>query len=568
MKSTLKRIYGLFDRKERQTLIVLFCLGLTVSIIETLGISLLVPFIAIATTPKLILENLYLKTVFEYLNLESTIEFVVVLGIMLIVFFFIRAIVNLVHLNAITRFSNEKQHKLKVKLFSAYINSPYKSYVKRNSAEYSKDLMVEANHTIQLVLSFLNILSESMIVILLVMIMFVADYKIAMVVGLLSLMSAFFILKPLKSRIKKIGILRTSSVEKMQRTINEAFSNFKLVKLVGNQDDEVNRFSQSSNDHKEAINSFLVWSVMPKYILESVGFSTIVAIVIYSLVAYENPSMVIGIISLYAVAFYRLLPSLNKILSNLNQIRFYENSLGLLHGIDEIKTECLGDRQVTFNNSLEIKNLSFSYGSNRVLDKVNLNILKKDKVAFIGESGSGKSTFVSLIMGLHQAKDGLLALDGASLNKDNFTSWRSKIGYIPQDIYLFDGTVAENVVYGRPYSDEKLKSALKSAKIYDFLSKKQGIDTKVGEGGVQLSGGQKQRIAIARALYSNPELLILDEATSALDTKVEKQIMDEIYELSSGMTLIVVAHRLSTISSCNKIIRFEKGKLTEVSSID
>ena len=202
--------------------------------------------------------------------------------------------------------------------------------------------------------------------------------------------------------------------------------------------------------------------------------------------------------------------------------------------------------------------------SKNVLNDINITIKKGSKVAFIGESGSGKSTLVNIIIGLYQPTNGKLLVDGTLINEQNVDSWRGKIGYIPQSVYLFDGTVGENIAFGSSYDKKKVESCLKKARIFDFLSLKEGQDTIVGEGGVMLSGGQMQRVAIARALYLEPEVLILDEATSALDTDMEKEIMNEIYDISKDKTLIIIAHRLSTLDKCEVIYKIENGKLNNV----
>jgi ABC-type multidrug transport system fused ATPase/permease subunit len=197
------------------------------------------------------------------------------------------------------------------------------------------------------------------------------------------------------------------------------------------------------------------------------------------------------------------------------------------------------------------------------LNSINLTINKGDKIAFVGKSGSGKSTLVDLIIGLYQPSQGELCIDGVPINKSNLQNWRSQIGYIPQQVYLFDGTIAENVCFGRKIDQSLLEKTLKQANIFNFLQGKQGVKTIVGEGGIQLSGGQKQRIAIARALYGQPEILVLDEATSALDDKTEKKIMHEIYQISQNKTLIIIAHRLSTIKRCDVVYEI-KNKTIDI----
>ena len=226
-------------------------------------------------------------------------------------------------------------------------------------------------------------------------------------------------------------------------------------------------------------------------------------------------------------------------------------------------TENLAINKIYFKREIILQNIGFAYQDKQILAGVDLTIRKGDKVAFIGESGVGKSTLVDLIVGLHQPHSGTMLIDGIQLDSNNLQSWRSQIGYIPQQVYLFDGTVLENVCFGRPVDRELLEMTLKQVNILDFLNSKQGVDTLVGEGGVQLSGGQKQRIAIARALYGKPEVLVLDEATSSLDGETELRIMQEIYRVSQNKTLIVIAHRLSTIEGCNRIFKISHGNVIE-----
>ncbi|WP_445079982.1 ATP-binding cassette domain-containing protein, partial [Campylobacter jejuni] len=214
---------------------------------------------------------------------------------------------------------------------------------------------------------------------------------------------------------------------------------------------------------------------------------------------------------------------------------------------------------------LKICNLSFGYEGKKYLFKnLNLNIKKGEKIAFIGESGCGKSTLVDLIIGLLKPKEGQILIDEQELNANNTKNYRQKIGYIPQNIYLFNDSIAKNITFGDAVDEEKLNRVIKQANLEHFIKNlPQGVQTKVGDGGSNLSGGQKQRIAIARALYLEPEMLVLDEATSALDTQSEAKIMDEIYKISKDKTMIIIAHRLSTITQCDKVYRLEHGKLKE-----
>jgi ATP-binding cassette subfamily B protein/ATP-binding cassette subfamily C protein len=238
------------------------------------------------------------------------------------------------------------------------------------------------------------------------------------------------------------------------------------------------------------------------------------------------------------------------------------HSLDLVYEAAQIPVAHEGNETLVFNKTITINNVSFKYATgDEVIQNISLNIQKGEKIAITGESGCGKSTLVDIIIGINEPVSGSVSIDNTLLAKNNICSWRKKIGYIPQSIYLFDGTVAENVTIGSFHDDEKIKQVLITANIWDFLETKDGINTKVGEKGIQLSGGQQQRIGIARALYDDPEILVLDEATSSLDTETESKIMDEIYCVSKNKTLIVIAHRLSTIERCDRKIKLENGKI-------
>jgi ABC-type multidrug transport system fused ATPase/permease subunit len=270
-------------------------------------------------------------------------------------------------------------------------------------------------------------------------------------------------------------------------------------------------------------------------------------------------SYILPTLSLFVLALYRLLPSVNRIVSGYNALLYHHKSIDIVNEELQIAQENLKHEKVNFKSRIELSNVNFSYHEKAILEDITLTITKGEKIAFIGESGSGKSTLVDLIIGLYQPNKGEMRVDDVLIDRSNLQNWRSQIGYIPQQIYLFDGTIAENVCFGRELDKVFLEKVLEQVNIFKFLQTKQGVDTLVGEGGIQLSGGQKQRIAIARALYGRPEMLVLDEATSALDEETEKKIMKEIYQISQDKTLIIVAHRLSTIKNCDKVYETKDG---------
>jgi ATP-binding cassette subfamily C protein len=334
------------------------------------------------------------------------------------------------------------------------------------------------------------------------------------------------------------------------------------LRLKGNEKEIFETFSDSTQkiSRAEIITSTL--GTIPKNILENLGFSLLIAAVCFILWRYNSAAMVIPVITMYALALYRMLPAVNRILQDANAIAYNQNSLNKIFEDINLETDQEGSEPVAFSKFVRGENLWFSYlTGGSVIKDVSFEIRIGEKVALTGESGSGKTTLADIMIGIFKPLEGSLFIDDTLLDNTNVRAWRSKIGYIPQSIYLFDGTVAENVVFGSEPDEEKIILVLKKAKIWDFLESKDGIHTLVGEGGIQLSGGQKQRIGIARALYNEPEVLVLDEATSSLDDATEAQIMEEIYDISGNKTLIVIAHRLSTIKRCDRHIYIEDGRI-------
>jgi len=483
-------------------------------------------------------------------------------GLFLIGFYIFRAFYSIFYNYLLNKFAFGRFHAFAFRLFKNYTNLPYKRFVKRNSAELIKTIVNEASNLSFYIQSLLLMFSEFFTVVLLYALLLLMDWKMTLVLTILLGAKVLFLLFFLKKRIEKEGTRRSTMQSKFYKILNETFGNFKIIKLIQNEEKLYSEFSSISHGYAKANIVSNTLNQLPRLSLETIGFSVLIGIVVYVLFEYNDASFVLPIISMYALALYRILPALNRILSNYNTLLFLSNSLDIVYSDLSYTPQTEGKDFIDFKNKIELTNVSFEYNKNKkVLENINISINKGDKVAFVGESGSGKSTLVDLIIGLYKPLSGEIVIDDKELTSDNVKSYRSKVGYIPQSIYLFDGTVGENVAFGYEYDKEKIIEVLKKANIYDFLSSKEGIDTLVGDGGIQLSGGQKQRIGIARALYSDPEILVLDEATSALDNETEAKIMDEIYETSQDKTLLIIAHRLSTIERCDRKIMLSNGKI-------
>ena len=563
--SMYRKLISLLTRHDKKFLILLAIFSIFIALIEMVGITAIMPFVSVASNFSLIESNHYYKAVYDFFHFKSPVEFVIAFGLVLILFYIIRGGLNLLYFYLLAKFANGRMHLLAFRLFENYLGMSYHSFINKKSSELSKAIINETEYLTRMITAILLMISESFVVILIYSAMLFLNWKITLLITLFLGVNALFLVKTVSKKIKKQGVIREKYQKEFFEIINSTFGNFKIIKLQSNDKLILDRFnvtsygSAKSNIIHESLSHF------PRILLETLGFGLIAFVVVYLVFKYKTDiSNALGMLSMFILGLYRLMPSANRLLDSYNKIMYYHKSLDVIHNDLMYDVENLGSEKVDFKNKIVLKNVNFGYSEeNIILENINLEIKKGEKIAFVGPSGSGKTTLVDIIIGLYKPLSGKIVVDDKILNESNIKDWRKKIGYIPQSVYLFDGTVADNISFGQEYDEKKIKEVLAKAKILDFLEKHQdGIKTKVGEGGVKLSGGQKQRIAIARALYQEPEILVLDEATSALDEAIEKEIMDEIYEISKDKTLIIIAHRLSTIDRCEKVYKIENKRLT------
>jgi len=561
----IQKLSLLLNKKDKLHLACLILFSVFVSALETIGIAAIMPFIDIVTNFFNIHSNQYYQWAFDFFGFKREVDFAIVFGLVLIGFYVFRGGVNLLYHYAMVHFTEKLYAQTTSKLFKIYFTMPYQVFTNKNSSYMNKVIITEASLMSKVINSALLMLSEALVIVFLYILMMIASWKITLVFTVVLSIKMLFLTKTISKKMKSVGKIREKTEAQFYEVLNRFFSNFKLFKLQDK--DRItavkNEFSMLVHEYAMANAISGTLSSFPRLFLETVGFSLIIIILTTLLyINQSNVAYILPILSLFAIALYRLLPSVNRIVSGYNTLLYYHKSIDIIN--EELKTiqEDLGNKTIEFNDKIELTNIDFSYQEKKILSSMNLTINKGEKIAFIGESGSGKSTLVDLIIGLYRSNKGKIKIDNVLVDKSNLQNWRSQIGYIPQQVYLFDGTISENVCFGRDLDKSLLEMTLKQANIFDYLKTQQGINTLVGEGGIQLSGGQKQRVAIARALYGQPEILVLDEATSALDEKTERKIMKEIYQISQKKTLIIVAHRLSTINGCDKVYRISKGKIS------
>lgn len=528
------------------------------SFVELFSLSLVIPFLALVNNTQLIMNNKYLYAIYRFFSFTSPLRFLFVFGILLIVIMLFRGVVNLCYFYLLTKFSKTRYRTLSYRLFERYLSISYIDYSRESSSTLIHNVLNESLYYTNFLFSILLIVSECIIIALIYLALMIINWEITVTLSFAIALVSFIILRFAKPIISNAGVRRSVCQKELIRTLNETFGNFKFIKLLNNKKHFEERFFSSSSGFVRAEAIQFMFGIIPKIIMETAGICILLVVLLYALIIYKEPSMVVSLLAMYAIAFFRLLPSANRIMLNVATLVYFKDTISILSLELGREVESKGAEKINFTKEINLRSVSFSYDSqNEILSDINLIIPKGSKVAIVGPSGCGKSTFIDVLSGLLIPTKGEVSIDNVLLQTTNKHSWREKIGYIPQNIYLFNGTVKENVVCGRVVDELKVIKALKKAKIYDFLLSQEGLNTNVGENGVMLSGGQKQRIAIARALYSEPSIFVLDEATSALDKDIESEIMNEIFELGEDITIIMVSHREYFLKNCDIVYRMK-----------
>jgi len=559
----LNKFNYLLSKKDRIVIIFLIGFSIIVSLFEIVGITAILPYITLLSNPEAIQEKSFYIYLCRYFNFSTLNQVILIFSFLLIIVFLLKVLLVTFFNYKVYNFSAQKYSDIGISLYKVYLRKRYCEFLTYNSALLSKSIVLEARYISHIISSLLTVTAEVLITIFIFAVLLYINFKLTLLLILFLVFKVFILVRPITKKLKSMGGIRDEIEVNYYKIANETFGNYKSIKLLQNYDRMEGKVLDTSLDYKNIISKYMTLMQLPKLLLEATALVTVVLIVLYSI--YIAPSNdIIPLVTMYAVAFYRLLPSVNKVVSGINQVVFYTKSLNLVY--DELNTdyEKISTCSIKFHKQIRLENVGFNYNeTNNVLVNINLGIQKRTKLAFVGDSGSGKSTLVDIIMGFHYPCSGRMYVDETLVSEENLTSWRKKIGYIPQNIYLFDGSISDNIVFGREFNHEQLVDVLQKVNLWGFVQSKSGIVTSVGESGLALSGGQKQRIAIARALYGNPEILVLDEATSALDDKTESKIMEEIYKVSEDLTLIIIAHRLSTIKQCEIIYKLDNGKLVK-----
>ena len=546
-------------------------LFVVMSVLEVIGIGLIAPYAALIINPNILTEK---YSFLANYGIPIYSEDILFLMSLLLVSVFIIKTIGLSFINwVIFTFCYDRQVKLRSELMRSYQAMSYIEYTQRNSAEYIYNINLVASFTQGTLVSLLRISTEILVGSLIFI--FLALQDLFVLLMLMGLLGSFMFIYDLifRKKITEYGKLLNIYSTEMFKNINESVNGLKEVRILGKEDFFFDKVIKNTIGLSKAMKMSDFISSIPRYFLELLMISFVVLLVVFYTYQGKDSELVIPILTMFSVAAIRLFPSVNILVSGISHIRFGRPAVSLLYK-DIKRTENtalkkqLNPGSISNFESLEIENVEFSYPLRdyKIISNLSLKIKKGDSIGVIGPSGSGKTTLLDIMLGLIEPDKGRVLYNGKSLN-NSLDEWMSHVAYIPQNIFIIDDNVVRNIALGvldELVDLEKLDNAINQSRLRELMNQMpDGINTMLGESGVKLSGGQRQRIALARAFYHNRSVIVMDEATSALDNETEKEIVSEINNLKGEKTLIVIAHRLSTVKHCDYIYRIEKGVIVD-----
>ena len=574
MLKVIIELFSLLTPSQRKRFYVLQVLIVIMTFIEILSIASIVPFMALVGDPSVLERDNLLATIYLKYNFE-TYEFIFYLGVIVLISLTVASIVSIYITWRIAMFPPRIGTEIAHRLFSYYLDQDFLFHTKGSSSKLTKKISNESKRVSDQILTPLIYANARIVLVFfIILIMFLYD-PLVLISALTIFISAYFMLfKFVRTKLQSYGSNISEMLSKRFRLMSDSFGGIKDILLLGRSSNFKKLFLKTSDELAYSEGNIAVIERTPRYFMELLAFGSMIALVLYLVKNSQgNLGLLLPILSVYALAGMKLLPSLLLIYSSAATVKgnlaAYEAIREDLKNANKSNLPNHNDHTFSKYNEINLKEVTFTYPDkiNPALDQISLTIKANSLVGFVGTSGSGKSTLIDVIIGLIKPQKGEVTINGTSLNKQNLRAWQNKIGFVPQSIFLTEGTIAENVAFGIPYdliNYEQVERALKIANLKELVSKlEKGVHSTVGERGVQLSGGQRQRIGIARMLYYEAEVFVFDEATSALDGITEKTIMDAIYNFTGKKTLIIIAHRLKTVQKCDEIFMMENGRIID-----
>ena len=576
--SFFKKILIIFSKKDVNVAAWLFVGMIVLGLLEVVGVASIMPFMAVVSNPQMVEENEYINFLYVSGGFDTHSDFTVFLGfVMLCVIIFTNGYSAFMKWK-ITYFVRMQGYRLEVRLLKYYLSQPYVFFLNRNTSDIEKNILTEVERFAGgIVHPGLEAISRVVVILFIFIFLIVIDPIVAFGVffGLGGIYISLFLF--VKNQQREIGVLTVKAIQERYSLVNQILSGVKEVKLRGLEGAYITRYRIPAFDYSMYLARNVIVAQLPRYALEVIAFGSLIIVIILSILKGNSGMDIMPMLSLYALAGYRLLPSLQTVFSSLTKFRFHLPILSIL--VDDFVNYKSVDfdtnrEKLKLNKVLELNNVSYTYPNAHKpsVDQLSLTIMANTTVGIVGGSGAGKTTLIDILLGLLKIDSGNFQVDGIGMTQHNIQLWQNASGYIPQSIYLSDDTIAGNIAFGISKEDINFGEILKAGQLamldqfVDTLP--DGYETVIGERGVRLSGGQRQRIGIARALYSDPSLLIMDEATSSLDGITEDIVMQSIDNMAHKKTIIIVAHRIATVKECDIIYIMENGKVVDSGTYD
>lgn len=568
----IKKLGYIFSKTDKIKIGLLLVIVIVGSFLELLAVSIFSPFIDLIMDMDSLEKSDIMSYLYHLFGFTQIRNFLVFLAATIIVVYIVKNVYVIIQKNTIYRFSYRIQRTMSTRLLKSYMREPYTFHLNKNISVLQRSMQEDTDQFTKGIIHSMEMIAEVFVCIAIGVYLFITSKSITIIIaGLLLLCLAVFsyISKKYSSAWGREG---QQYKAKIYQWMNQSLGGIKEIKVLNREDSFIRQYDNYFAGYVRVLRLNRLIGVIPKHIIEMVCMTGLLLAVIFKMFfGQKDLEEFVPQLAVFAVAAFRLLPSVGKINEHLSAVLYALPSLDLIYNdlqeVDKLEiTKTERDNEWKFQDKIEIKNVTYAYpdGDVNVIEHANFTIERGTTVAFVGASGAGKSTMVDILLGLLAPQYGKIYADGMNIYK-NLPTWQKEIGYIPQTIYLSDDTIRNNVAFGmdeKEIDEQAVVHALQQAQLYDFVeSLPEGLDTYVGDRGVRLSGGQRQRIGIARALYHNPEVLVLDEATSALDSDTETAVMEAIERLQGHKTILIIAHRLTTIKNANVIYEVGNGKV-------
>jgi len=567
MISDLRKIFHLISDKELKRVYLLSFLLFVSVIIEVASLGLLFPTIELVLNSGNVSNN-FIFSIFQFFDISNVYQIKISLIILIIFLFLFKTIFMVIITFFQSRFLSKQKADLSSRLFTLYLKQNYTFHLNSNSSLLFKNIHTETWHVNMYVAALIQIIVESSLVLAVFLILIIIEPLGTIFISILLGLSSFLFFKKFKNRISNWGEKGVYLNEAISKITLESFNGIRELILYGRLDSVKRKYESIINSRSEIEVKHQVMSQLPRFFIELIGIISIMVLVFIMLLQSKTSLNIISVASVFVAGTFRMMPSFNRILTSLQNLRFFREPLKLVYNeFNNLKNDLSGSesKKFIFKNKIYFNDVTFGYSDKKIiLENINLSISYGQTIGIIGESGAGKSTFVSLLTGLIKPTKGEIFIDDFSL-KTNTNNWQNLVGYVPQSIFLLDDSILNNITLEDDQEKidfERVNKCINDSQLNEFVnSLPDKLNTVVGEKGSLISGGQLQRIGIARALYSNPSILILDEASSALDSKTEGKLMDLIYNDLKGLTKVIISHNKSNLDKCDQVYEIKKGSL-------